>query len=331
MDNHTIDHLLHEYFEGRSGLEEQRRILLWLNRSEEHRRYYRECAEIWALQHLPEISDDKGAVLLDTLNRLIARGEKPRRSLWTVVGRIAAIFVLGAAVGYATVWYGREAASGSHDGLYTETTVPKGSRSKIRMPDGTTVWLNAGSRLTCGTNFGKHNRTVLLDGEALFEVAPDSLHPFRIKTKEIDAVVLGTVLTVKAYDDDPMVEITLLKGKTSIEQPAEGKTVALAPNQQAVYDKASRQVSLQPVDAAKYSGWVTGKIYFADEPFEILAKQLERSYDIPIGIRSEKLKKERFFGSFDRSKGIMHILKMIDIDHSFQWSLKNDTLIISDK
>ncbi|MDR1170901.1 MAG: FecR domain-containing protein [Bacteroidales bacterium] len=332
MDNRFIDLLLRAYFSGTASPEEQDMILSWLKESEEHKAHYKECCEIWALQQLQDIADDKNTVHLNVLNRLISRLEKPHRRIWTTLGRIAAIFVLGVAIGFASVLYFNKFVPVDNHGLYTETIVPNGSRSKLRLPDGSTAWLNAGSRLTYQNNFGNDNRTVFLEGEALFEVKSDSMNPFRIKTKEIDAVVLGTILTVKAYEEDPLVEITLLEGKTTVEQLANNETIALLPDQQLTYNKESGKTNLHRVDAAKYAGWVNGKIYFADESFEILAKHLERIYDITIHINSEILKKERFYGSFDKSSGILHILKTIDIDNRFRWSFSdNNTLTVFNK
>ncbi len=331
MDHQSIDRLLFAYFSGTASSEEQDMILSWLKESEKHKVHYEECCEIWALQHLQDITENKNAVHINILNRLVSRQEKPHRHIWTTLGRIAAIFILGVTIGFASVLYFRTSVPANNDRLFTETMVPNGSRSKLRLPDGSVVWLNAGSRLTYQNDFGKNNRTIFLDGEALFEVKSDSLNPFRIKTKEIDAVVLGTVLTVKAYEEDPLVEVTLLEGKTRVEQLANNKVVTLLPDQQLTYDKENGKTNLHHVDAAKYAGWVNGKIFFADEPFEILAKHLERIYDITININSEILKKERFYGSFDKSSGIQYILKKIDIDDRFQWSFTDETLNISNK
>ena len=331
MDNKSIDRLLYAYFSGAADSEEQEAILSWLNESEEHKAHYRDCCEMWALQHLPDIADNKDKVHLNILNKLIARREKSYRHMWINIGRIAAVFVLALSVGYASFPVFNNPVPANNDVLYTEAVVPNGSLSKLRLPDGSTVWLNAGSRLTYMNNFGNDNRTVSLDGEALFEVKSDSLHPFRIKTGEIDAVVTGTILTVKAYKEDPIIEVTLLEGKTKVEQSANNKTTTLKPDQQLTYDKLSMEVAMHNVDAAKYADWVTGMIYFADEPFEILAKQLERNYDITIKIYSDELKKERFYGSFNKSTEIQHILKMIDVDDRFRWSFTNDTLTVYNK
>jgi len=331
MDDQYIEQLLFTYFSGDAGSEEQKAILKWIAESEEHQTRYKEYSEIWALQQLPKIAKHKTAVHLRILNQLIARKENDHRHIWFIARRSAAIFILGVALGLASVWYLGKASSGNAGKLYSEMTVPNGSRSQLRLPDGSIVWLNAGSRLTYPNNFTKKERTVFLEGEALFEIQSDSQSPFRIKTGEIDAVVTGTVLTVKAYRNDPAVEVTLLEGKTSVEQTVNHQTTQLIPNQQLFYEKASGKIILQNVEATKYAGWVNGKIFFANEPFEILAKQLERVYDITIVIQTEKLKKERFYGSFDKSNGILHIMKTIDIDRQYQWTFVKETLTISNR
>jgi ferric-dicitrate binding protein FerR (iron transport regulator) len=331
MDDQHIEQLLFTYFSGAAGSEEQKVILEWLAESEKHQARYREYSERWALQLLPDITKNKTAMHLRILNQLITRQERNDRRIWFTFRRIAAVLVLGAALGFASVWFLGKSLPDNSDGLYSTITVPNGSRSQLRLPDGSNVWLNAGSRLSYSDNFCKKERTVFLEGEALFEIQSDSLNPFRIKTGEIDAAVTGTVLTVRAYLDDPVVEVTLLEGKTKVEQLVNRQTTQLIPNQQLVYEKASGKITLQNVDAAKYAGWVKGKIYFADEPFEILAKQLERVYDIAIVIQAEKLKKERFYGSFDKSSGIQHIMKTIDVDRQYQWTFANETLFISNR
>ena len=331
MDHHLINRLLFAYYAGTASAEEQKTILSWLKESKEHTLYYKERSEIWALQHLQDIEDDKDKVYIDILEKLVSRQEKPHRRIWVTMRRIAAIFILGAAVGYGSFLYVDKPLPDNNEWLYTEMTVPNGSRSNILLPDGTTVRLNAGSRLTYRNDFGNDNRTVVLDGEALFEVKSDSLNPFRIKIKEMEAVVLGTVLSVTAYDEDPLVEIVLLEGKLRVEQLTNYQPVELLPNQRLSYDRENGKVNMHQVDAVKYTGWVEGTIFFADEPFEISAKQLERVYDLTIIINSEKLKKERFYGSFEKSCGIVHILKAIDVEERLRWSLKDNILTISEK
>lgn len=320
----TIAYLLQTHFSGNATSAAKEIILSWLKESPDHEAHYKEYSERWALQHLSHFSKDKDAVHLRILNKLIAAQQKYRLNIRLSIVRIAAVFVLGMAVSYFAGNYFIPAANTD---LFTEASVPNGSRSSLRLPDGSAVWLNAGSRLIYKNDFGKENREVYLEGEAMFDVVSDSLNPFKIETAEINAVVWGTKLSVKAYEDDSKIEVTLLEGKVRVEQP-DGYAVILAPNQQICFNKTTKSMIQQNVDAAKHMGWVNDKIYFFDESFETIARQLERLYDIKIVIHSDKLKKEKFYGSFDKSDGIQHIMGMIDIDKQLRWSYAKDTMVI---
>ena len=327
-----IEQFLYRYFSGDATSEEQGVILEWIKKSPENRARYKECSEKWALQHLSDIAEKKDKVHIRILNQLVARQEKHSSRIWLTMSRVAAVFILGFSIGLTSILYSGKFStkSESDNQWYAETFVPNGSKSKTRLPDGSTVWLNAGSRLTYQNDFG-NNRTVFLEGEALFEIQADSQNPFRIKTSDMDAVVTGTVLTVKAYHDDPVVTVTLLEGKLRIEQPVTNQTIEMHPNQQVVYEKESGKTTLNDVQAEKYAGWMNGKIYFADETFEVLAKQLERIYDVTIIIKSEKLKNEKFYGSFNESNGILQIMNVLNVQNQLKWTFENEILIISDK
>ncbi|HEX3935519.1 MAG TPA: FecR family protein, partial [Puia sp.] len=81
----------------------------------------------------------------------------------------------------------------------SEVATRNGSRTSLYLPDGTHVWLNAGSRITYNKNFGASAREVDLSGEAFFDVAHNPASPFIIHTSRIDIKVLGTSFNVKSY------------------------------------------------------------------------------------------------------------------------------------
>ena len=108
----------------------------------------------------------------------------------------------------------------------------KGSRSHIKLPDGTTVWLNAGSKLNYPRQFTGGKREVALEGEAFFDVAKDPDRPFTVRTKTFAIRVLGTEFNVAAYPDENKLETTLISGKVQVtmnEKP--DQNIILAPNE----------------------------------------------------------------------------------------------------
>ena len=94
-------------------------------------------------------------------------------------------------------------------------TLP-GTHSKTILPDGSTVWLNAGSKLTYNKNFNTATREVELSGEAYFDVKKDEHHPFIIHTSAMHIKVLGTAFNVKSYPGDKSSETSLIRGSIEV-------------------------------------------------------------------------------------------------------------------
>ena len=129
---------------------------------------------------------------------------------WGLVG-----VVLTAGLFYSLSRHTRS-SSAATDGN-TEFSVALGARRQLTLPDGTKVWLNAGSRLSYDSDMlRKDIRAVTLSGEAFFDVAKDKNHCFIIHTDKIAIRVLGTAFNVKAYPRDKITETTLLQGSVEL-------------------------------------------------------------------------------------------------------------------
>jgi transmembrane sensor len=97
----------------------------------------------------------------------------------------------------------------------------RGSKKFMQLPDGSKLWLNAGSRVVFSNGFTAGNREMTLEGEAFFDVKHDEQHPFIIHTGRLDVRVLGTTLNVRAYPGDSTMETTLINGKVEIDVAGE--------------------------------------------------------------------------------------------------------------
>lgn len=60
-----------------------------------------------------------------------------------------------------------------------------GEKMTIKLPDGSSVWLNSGSELQFPEKFDSLERRVTLPGQGFFEVIPDPDRPFRVETGKI--------------------------------------------------------------------------------------------------------------------------------------------------
>ena len=88
-------------------------------------------------------------------------------------------------------------------------TVPAGQRVNLDLPDGSNVWLNAGTTMKYPVSFMKGKREVILNGEAYFEVAHNEKSPFVVRTHAMDIEVLGTKFNVEAYSKKAVFEASL--------------------------------------------------------------------------------------------------------------------------
>src|SRR5690606_7892291 len=113
----------------------------------------------------------------------------------------------------------------------------RGEKARLSLPDGTHILLNSDSRLWYNPDFGKDlERVVYLEGEAFFDVAKDTLHPFKIHSGDITTTVLGTSFNVQAFADEE-ITVSLVSGKVQIENQSalNDSQIYLKPGEQGVY------------------------------------------------------------------------------------------------
>ncbi len=241
----------------------------------------------------------------------------------------------------------------------TTIEAPIGSKSNITLPDGTQIWLNAGSKLTYGEEFNKSSRNVSLDGEAYFDVEKNKKLPFIVKTSHLDLKVLGTSFNVRSYADDNQVNTTLVEGKVTIELKGEktNETVTLEPNQSLVFYKneqdrkiistinkdknlsfSSKLEKLQPKiisdkiiihEKADVDGeimWKEGKLILTEEPLVNLARKIEREYHMDIHFDDPELKKLSYSGTLLLDLPIEQIMNAIKLVSDIDYTIKGQDI-----
>jgi transmembrane sensor len=167
----------------------------------------------------------------------------------------------------------------SSAGHINTLSTTKGETYKVRLPDGTQIWLNAASNLTYTTNLVKNGkRVVQLDGEAYFEVSKDKKHPFVVESKGQFLEVLGTHFNVNAYKDEPQIATTLLEG--SVKVSVNGRTQLIRPGQQAVNYGGRLQVNEVSLD--DIMDWKEGDFFLNHVDFKTAMRKIARWYDVEI-------------------------------------------------
>ncbi len=213
---------------------------------------------------------------------------------------------------------------------YNTLTTTRGEQTRVRLPDGTLVFLNAESALRYPTSFTRSkNRNVSLEGEGYFEVAEDKLHPFIVEARNQSVEVLGTHFNINAYMDEKAVKTTLLQGSVRIGGNGSFAPVTLSPGQQSSLEGSG--ISLKNVEAEDAVAWKQGYFLFNSETLEEIMKDVARWYDIEVIFKDEALRKETLLGSVGRFENISKLIRALETTNAARFEIKGRQIIIDRK
>ena len=209
---------------------------------------------------------------------------------------------------------------------YSEIRTPRGGEYKVVLPDNSIVWLNAESKLRFPLTFSRKERKVFASGELYFQVAKDSLSPFRVEVEGgYEVEVLGTEFNVRAYSD-LLVATTLVNGHVLIRD--KGAKVVLRPGEQAVKGKNSEGVVVREVDVAPCIAWKQGYFLFENERLEDILNELARWYDVNVFFENSSVREERFSVDMPRHESFEEVLDLIEQTRSIQIEIEGNNVFV---
>ena len=273
--------------------------------------------------------------------------------LWLAAGAAACALV------FFLLWSNTEKTNIKQAIAKNTISTRPGSKSKIELPDGTQVWLNADSKLTYDQSFLGNTREVNLTGEAYFDVAhATSLKtgqrvPFIIHTSSIDIKVLGTAFNVRSYPGEKTTETALIRGSVEVTlHNSPDKKIILKPDEKLVVKNDNATIinnneqqneavaeeepvmmlsKMQPYkndSACHYETmWVKNKLAFENESFERMLPEIERWYNVTFVVKDESLKKLHFRGVFE-NKTLNEVMEALSISTKFHYEIKGDQVIV---
>ena len=212
--------------------------------------------------------------------------------------------------------------------VYNTMRIPVGGFYQLALSDGSKVWLNSMTELRFPVAFTGEERKVYLTGEAYFEVAPDSKHPFIVVTEEgMEVKVYGTEFNMSTYQHG-VVQTVLVSGKVGIRVNATGKEVMLAPKQMAEYSEKTGMVRVEEADPYRYIAWKDGEFVFERETIEEIMERLGRRYDVKVFYENESLKQKRFTGVISRYENIEQVLRLIEGPATLRFEVKGNVVMM---
>ncbi|WP_456420406.1 FecR family protein [Lutibacter sp.] len=217
--------------------------------------------------------------------------------------------------------------------VYNTLTVPYGKRFELKLSEGTHIHLNSGTSLKYPVKFLKgEDRQVFLNGEAFFDVAKDSLHPFIVNMNDVGVRVLGTKFNASSYPENNQINTVLVEGSVRIFNNTniynKTNSILLKPGYKASWNKRNNKISINRADIALHTAWIKGKIMFRHLPFKNIIKKLERQYDVTIMNNNKTLGNEFFTASFD-SETIEQVMQTFHKNYGINYSIINKQIIIN--
>ena len=217
---------------------------------------------------------------------------------------------------------------------FNTIATPVGGQYAVILPDGSKVWLNAGSSLKYPTRFAPTGRKVTLTGEGYFEIThqrdkngkiPFTVSVFKGSRPTEEVQVLGTHFNINAYTNEPSVKTTLLQGSISISLN-DGKTALLKPGQEAELD--NQNLNIQQADTEMATAWKNGEFVFREDLRSVLRK-VARWYDVEIIYENSAPQNLTLGGWMSRSNSISEVLNHIQLTGKVHFKLEGRRVIVS--
>lgn len=231
----------------------------------------------------------------------------PQRKLWLrPAAAAAAILLIGMFLYLYSPFFGKQSLTAQ----LTTLNVPAHQQQQLTLADGSTIWINAGSKVDYPKQFDGETREVYLSGEAYFEIKHDPSKPFIIHTGKVLTTVLGTAFNIREDTKSHRITVTVTQGKVSVANDREVMGI-ITPNQQISFNTNTNKYALANVDAKKAIEWQKKDLYFNDISFAEAAVKLEQRFKVKISFENKKISACRFTGTALNGENLDQILKVI--------------------
>jgi len=324
----TPDSLIAKYLAEETNAEETQLLNSWRSLSQENESTFQELKKSWKLaQNLNSgLSIPNKEKVWTKINDSIQQTTRTikmynRSTLLRAISLAASVALI---LGFALTHFLTPTLPAS----FTTVMAPSGQKAKVELPDGTQVWLNSGSSLTYATNFDRENREVELHGEAFFDVTKSKKHQFQVNVGDVSVNVFGTAFNVNGYDVNKQVEISLVRGKVSVNQLSTGKLLAtMKPDQKALISISDEMdCQLLACDASTESLWHEGKLKIENETMDQLEKKMEKWYGVNISMDNQNNTK-RYYMTI-KTESLTEMLEVINKITPITYTLKGEEVMI---
>jgi len=325
------DETLFKYISGQATSGEAKEVQYWTEGSEDRKNELSRLKNIWIITGLDNkiehLKKEEEISHIWNIIREINTKEQNKNFRLQFVKYAAAILLL---IGFSgTIGYFISGSASKTNSEFTEIFVPKGERSTVVLPDGSTVQLNSDSHLKFKSSFSSQKRGVELEGEGFFNVTHDKSRPFIVETPALQVEVLGTTFDVSSYPNDSVITTFLQTGKVKINSN-KSDAIYLSPNEAFTYNKTTHESSKSNIQDQRFIDWTKGILTIKEETIGTLSNKLERRFNIHIKFGDDDVKNHMYTGSI-KDEDLNTLLEALAFASSIQYKRNGDTITLFSK
>ena len=291
-----MDEIIDRAIRGEATPDELARLVAWRQASTENERHFQETVALvdalgrrGARLHASDAGRPRAAELLERHGRReqLRRSLVPSRLRWIPWGAAAAIVVFGVVAALRS-----RAAPAASAWQPTEVVTGAGELATVQLPDGSVARVAPRSRLRLVVT--EHERVVWLEGHAFFAVAKQPGRPFRVRTREGDALALGTRFEVATAARG--LRLVVLEGRVALSGRS-NETEVRGGQTAGVIDGHASPAATYP-DTARVLDWMGRFLAFQSTPLPRVAAEIERMYGVRVVLADSTLADETVSAAF---------------------------------
>lgn len=324
--------LIYKYLNKTISPAESEQLRNWIELQEENRATFNKLAAFYKNDEskLPVMKEMVWAEISQRFGEDPAsRYTRPAWS-WEMIFKVAAVLIIISAIVFRAYQISIEDNDQQLSKVNTITKeAPLGARITTKLPGGSMVTLNSGSKISFPAEFRGNTREVILSGEAYFEVEHDPGKPFLVKMKGDVVRVLGTSFNIRSYPADSAVYVSVASGKVSYSIPS-GDEVILEPGRMATYTPGKGSLETGEVNSLQAFGWKDKILYFNNLAFDKISVELERWYGVELSYDEDITFDGTYTEQFHNAT-LREVLHSLSFVYRFEFEIQGEKIIITKK
>jgi ferric-dicitrate binding protein FerR (iron transport regulator) len=302
-------------------VEQARQLIVYMASRNESAFSDRQTEQLW--QRIQKSQLLKESTAKSTISSKVLAKQKFARQMY----QLAAIFIGLLICSMAILFFYRT------NSTIQQHTTAFGEIKTLRLPDGSSVTLNANSKIRYAPHWKENQpREVWLEGEAFFSVVHTNNHQkFQVRTASQMAVeVLGTEFNVKSRTSGTQVVLTSGKVQLTIGEQDLNKQIMMVPGESVELARTDAGYVKKVVDPEQFSSWTQRKLIFKNTPVSYIKTLLEENYGLEVIVPDSSLLVQQISGSVPSNnlEGLLFVLQ-----ESFNYKIvrKDKQIILQEK